>query len=514
MLILWGGVVAFSGGLVLHGRQSATRRIRPITAERSAVATTRTARWQRAYAQRLALTDTVIVFTAVLGAQLLRFGYDGADLQVVALSGADFGIAYTLVSLVVATGWLLALRLQGTRAEQRVGSGWEEYRLVADASIRVFGVLAIAAFLLRVDLARGYLLVAMPVGIVLLIAGRWAWRQWLGVQRANGRFLARTVLVGEYAKSLHIAQELVRDRTAGMVVTGAVTERTGGMLTTGVPLVGALDDIIRGVELAQADTVVYCGSDLISPAKLRQFSWDLQSRNVDLIVAAALTDVAGPRIHTRPVAGLSLIHVDSAEFTGARYVTKRAFDIVVSALGLIAVSPLLLVMAMMVRRDGGPALFTQRRVGLDGREFNIIKFRSMVVDAESRLPELLPESDGNGMLFKMREDPRVTRIGRILRRTSLDELPQLLNVLRGEMSLVGPRPPLASEVEEYGHSAHRRLLVKPGITGLWQVSGRSELSWDESLRLDLYYVENWSLAGDLVIIWRTLRAVLGRHGAY
>ncbi|WP_307367633.1 sugar transferase [Microbacterium sp. W4I4] len=487
---------------------------RRIATEVAPAADPRAARWQPSYARRLAVTDTAIVVAAVLGAQLLRFGQTGADLQISGLSGADFGVAYTTVSLMVVAAWLLGLRMRGTRAAQNIGGGWDEYRMVADASIRVFGLLAIAAFLLHIDVARGYLLVAMPAGIVMLVASRWAWRQWLGRQRTQGRYLARTVLVGEYAKSLHIARELMRDRAGGMVVTGAITERSDGMLTTGVPLIGNLDDVIGGVEFAGADTVVYCGSDLISPAKLRQFSWDLQSRNVDLVVAAALTDVAGPRIHTRPIAGLSLIHVDSAEFTGARYVTKRAFDIVVASLGLALLSPVLLVLATMVRTDGGPALFRQHRVGLDGRQFRMFKFRSMVVDAEDRLPELLAGSDGSGLLFKMREDPRVTRLGRILRRTSLDELPQLLNVLRGEMSLVGPRPPLLSEVEAYERSAQRRLLVKPGITGLWQVSGRSNLSWEDSLRLDLYYVENWSLANDLVIIWRTLRAVVQRQGAY
>lgn len=512
----WGGIVAFSGDLVLHALQGKTLRRPRVAAstQRSASTTDATVRWQRAYVRRLAATDLVIVVIAVVGAQLLRFGQDGAQLWVSGFTDDAYGLGYGAVSVAIASSWLLALRLHGTRAEQRVGSGWEEYRLVADASIRMFGLIAIATFLLHIDIARGYLLMAMPIGIVALVGGRWAWRQWLGAQRARGRCLARTVVIGEFAKSLHIANELLRDRTSGMVISGAVTERAGGMLTHGVPMVGSLDDVIGGVEAAGADTVVYCGSDLISPAKLRQFSWDLQSRGIDVIVAGALTDVAGPRIHTRPVAGLSLIHVDSPEFTGARYATKRAFDIVVSALALVVLSPVLAVIAVMVRTDGGPALFRQRRIGLDGRVFTMFKFRSMVVDAEQMLPELLDESDGNGVLFKMREDPRVTRLGRVLRRMSLDELPQLINVLRGDMSLVGPRPPLVSEVAVYENWAQRRLLVKPGLTGLWQVSGRSDLSWEESLRLDLYYVENWDLATDLVILWRTVRAVVRRQGAY
>lgn len=508
--------MAISGDLVLHRLQGRTiRRARTMTSTATLTrAPSGAVRWQRAYARRLAVTDTAIVIAVVLGAQLLRFGQSGAGLWIDGLVGDAFTLEYTVVSLLIAAAWLLGLRLHGTRAEQRVGVGWEEYRLVADASLRVFGLIAIATFLLRIDLARGYLLIAMPVGIVALVAGRWGWRQWLGAQRAQGRYLARTVVVGEFAKSLHITSELLRDRTSGMVVTGAVTERVGGTLTHGVPMIGSIDDVVGSVEMVEADTVVYCGSDLISPAKLRQFSWDLQSRGIELVVAGALTDVAGPRIHTRPVAGLSLIHVDSPEFTGGRYITKRAFDVVVALVALVVLSPVLAVVAAMVRTDGGPALFRQRRVGLDGREFTMLKFRSMVVDAERVLPDLAVGSDGNGMLFKLRDDPRVTRLGRILRRLSIDELPQLINVLRGEMSLVGPRPPLASEVAAYENWAQRRLLVKPGLTGLWQVSGRSDLSWEQSLRLDLYYVENWDLATDLVILWRTVRAVLQRDGAY
>ncbi|UWF78588.1 sugar transferase [Microbacterium sp. EF45047] len=461
------------------------------------------------------LTDTVIVVAAVFGAQALRFGQTSADLHIPGVSGDGFGVAYTVVSAVFIVAWLLALRVHGTRDEKTIGSGWQEYRQVADASIRVFGVLAIAAFLLHIEVARGYLLLALPAGAGMLVAGRWAWRQWLGAQRAQGRCLARTIVVGEHGKAQHIARELQRDRTAGMVITGAVTEfGTGRMLLPGIPVIGDLSDVVESLERADADAVVYAGSDLITPAKLRQFGWDLQTRSIDLIVAAALTDVAGPRIHARPVAGLSLIHVDYPQFTGSRYVTKRAFDIVVSALALLVLAPAMLMIAAMVRTDGGPALFRQSRVGQDGRVFSMLKFRSMVVGAEDMLPQLLPTSDGNGVLFKMRDDPRVTRLGRILRRLSIDELPQLLNVLRGEMSLVGPRPPLMSEVETYEEWVERRLLVKPGITGLWQVSGRSDLSWEDSVRLDLYYVENWSLTSDLVILWRTARAVLKRHGAY
>lgn len=517
--------MAISGDLFLSSRQgrkndraaaarATAARTAAHAAERTAIDAAEPARWQRVYARRLLLTDTAIIIGAVFGAQLLRFGQSNADLYIPGVTGAGFDIAYTSVSAIFVITWVLGLRLYGTRDAKVVGTGWQEFRRVADASIRVFGVLAILSFLLHIDVARGYLLLALPAGLVVLVGSRWGWRRWLAAQRSEGRFLSRVVLVGEHAKSVHIAREMQRDGGAGMVITGALTERGTGSLLPGIPVVGSLDDAVAGIDLAGADAVVYSGSDLITPAQLRQFGWDLQSRNVDLIVAAALTDVAGPRIHARPVAGLSLIHVDYPAFTGSRYATKRAFDVIVATLALIVLSPVFLALTVMVRQDGGPVLFRQRRVGLEGRQFMMLKFRTMVVDAEARLPQLLDASDGNGILFKMRDDPRVTRIGRILRRYSLDELPQLVNVLRGDMSLVGPRPPLMSEVDTYEKWVQRRLLVKPGITGLWQVSGRSDLSWDDSIRLDLYYVENWSLTSDLVIIWRTVRAVLRRHGAY
>ncbi|WP_164233032.1 sugar transferase [Microbacterium hydrocarbonoxydans] len=486
------------------------------TAETLAVASAaQPARWQRGYARRLLLSDTVIIVCAVFGAQLLRFGQSSADLFIPGVTGAGFDIAYTSVSVLFVAAWLLGLRLYGAWDAKVIGAGSQEYRRVADASIRVFGLLAILAFLLGAEVARGYLLVALPAGLAALIGSRWAWRRWLRTRRAEGQCLSRVVLVGEHAKSRHIAQEMRRDSASGMAIIGAFTERGAGTaLLPGLPVMGDLDDALSRLDSVDADAVVYSGSDMITPAQLRQFGWDLQSRNVDLIVAAALTDIAGPRIHAQPVAGLSLIHVDYPSFSGYRYATKRAFDIVVSLLALIVLSPVFLALSTMVRRDGGPALFRQRRVGHEGRQFTMLKFRTMVVDAEARLLELLPASEGNGVLFKLREDPRVTRIGRVLRRFSLDELPQLINVLRGDMSLVGPRPPLMSEVDTYEKWVQRRLLVKPGLTGLWQVSGRSDLSWDDSVRLDLYYVENWSLTSDLVIMWRTVRAVLERRGAY
>jgi exopolysaccharide biosynthesis polyprenyl glycosylphosphotransferase len=281
-----------------------------------------------------------------------------------------------------------------------------------------------------------------------------------------------------------------------------------------VPVVGEVGDAARLVEPLRADTVMVTGSDLVTPRTVKHLAWDLEPWGADLVLAPALTDVAGPRIRTRPVAGLPLLHVEAPGYSGPQHVLKRTFD-VVGALVLIAVLTVPLVATAIAIRttSRGPVLFRQERVGLCGEPFTVLKFRSMVVGAESRLEEVLGE--GNvGVFYKARSDPRVTKVGAFLRRYSIDELPQLFNVLGGSMSLVGPRPQVALEVDQYDAEIGRRLLVKPGLTGLWQVSGRNDLTLEESVRLDLFYVENWTMAGDLLILLRTLRAVVGRAGAY
>jgi exopolysaccharide biosynthesis polyprenyl glycosylphosphotransferase len=280
---------------------------------------------------------------------------------------------------------------------------------------------------------------------------------------------------------------------------------------------GGFDDLTEALAATGADTVVITSADDLPPERVRQLSWSLEPGRQHLVVAPSLTDIGGPRIHTRPVQGLPLIHVETPTYSGRKLYTKRAFDLVGSSALIIVLSPILLVLALLVKTTSpGPVFFRQERVGLDGTTFRMIKFRSMVVDAEARLQELskLDRAAGNDVLFKMRNDPRVTRVGGFMRRYSLDEVPQLFNVLIGDMSLVGPRPPLAKEVALYDTHVHRRFLVKPGMTGLWQVSGRSNLSWEDSVRLDLFYVENWSMMGDLILLWRTVRTVARSEGAY
>ncbi len=468
--------------------------------------------WASFYARRLLGTDIAAIAIAVFGSQLLWFGLDNARL----VADWRFTISYPVVSLVFGSAWLIALKYYGTRDHKIIGIGPTEYKLIADATIRIFGLLGIVAFLLQLSPARGYFLTAFPVGLLLLLAGRWGWRQWLVSRRREGRFGSRAVLVGSRSKSEHVAEMISRYPASGYFVAGMVFPGgVAGDEVLGVPVLGGIDEIVDALDRSGADAIVLTGSDDLPHRAVKRLSWEIEKRGIELIVVPALTEVAGPRIHTTPIVGLPLIHVAFPEFDGPRYATKRIADVMASTFALVVLSPLFLAIAIAVKATSpGPVFFRQQRIGLNGAEFDMLKFRSMHRDAEQQLDGLLDVSDGNGVLFKKRKDPRVTKVGAVLRRWSIDELPQLINVLRGEMAFVGPRPPLAREVEQYDDHARRRLLVKPGITGLWQISGRSDLSWDDSVRLDLYYVENWSLTGDIIIIYRTIRAVIAGRGAY
>lgn len=471
--------------------------------------------WSRTYSRRVLATDLVALVWVVFGVQIAWLGFDSN----LATNTADLRLSYTGISVGVIAVWMSALALYDTRGSRVIGVGSTEYRLVADSSVRVFGLLAIAAFLLHLDLARGYVLIAFPIGILVLLLSRWMWRQWLVAERKHGGYSAHVLLVGSTPSVLHIARELARAPEAGYRVVGAaVAEGTRGLLAgSNVESFGGLYDVASALATTGADTVVITSSDDLPPERVRQLSWSLEPGRQHLVVAPSLTDIGGPRIHTRPVQGLPLIHVETPTYSGRKLYTKRAFDLVGSGLLIVTLSPILIVLALLVKLTSpGPIFFLQERVGLNGKSFRMVKFRSMVVDAEQRLQELsaLDRVEGNPILFKMKNDPRVTGIGAVMRRYSLDELTQLFNVFTGSMSLVGPRPPLRREVEKYDLHVHRRFLVKPGMTGLWQVSGRSNLSWDDSVRLDLYYVENWSIVGDLVLLWRTARAVVASEGAY
>jgi exopolysaccharide biosynthesis polyprenyl glycosylphosphotransferase len=352
----------------------------------------------------------------------------------------------------------------------------------------------------------------------LCLLGRYGARKELHRRRRAGAYLHNVIAVGEEHGVVDLVTQLRRDQYSGMRVIGACLSGGDGahLVGLGVPLFGGVDDVAGVVRITGADTVAVTSGLGVDPVRLRRLSWELEGTDTDLVVAPGVIEVAGPRLHIRPVSGLPLLHVEEPEFTGFRRLLKGAFDRVAATAALLLLSPLLLAITIGVRLSSpGPAIFKQTRTGRQGREFTLLKFRSMYSDAEVRRAELVVRNErAEGLLFKIRNDPRVTPFGRWLRKLSLDELPQLINVVTGSMSLVGPRPPLPEEVALYEDDVRRRLLVKPGLTGLWQVSGRSDLTWDESVRLDLRYVENWSFALDLMILWKTGSAIGRGRGAY
>jgi exopolysaccharide biosynthesis polyprenyl glycosylphosphotransferase len=472
----------------------------------------RRSRWIRRYQRGLIVTDLVTAWAAIAVAYLLRFGLSAsAPLNV-------------LVAAVLPLGWVALVGYNHGYGARLVGVGAAEFQKIVRAFLHMTALIAFISFVTDAEFARGFILVALPLALCLNLLARYAARKWLHAQRARGRAMKSVLLVGDAEAISKFSMVLRRDEYAGLRVVGACVPseviadiRTIDTLGEAeVQLLGDVDSIVSAVRLSGADTVAVVSSGAIGPEKLRWVSWQLEGSSTDLMVSPGLTEVAGPRLHIMPVAGLPLLHVEEPKFTGFRRVLKGAFDRSMAAVALLLLSPLFLVLTLAVRlTSSGPALFRQVRVGRAGSTFVMLKFRSMYADAEERLASLRDQSDhGDGVLFKMREDPRVTRVGRFLRKYSLDELPQLINVVLGTMSLVGPRPPLPLEVARYEDHVHRRLLVKPGLTGLWQISGRSDLSWDESVQLDLRYVENWSLAEDLLILWKTARAVAAGSGAY
>lgn len=417
--------------------------------------------------------------------------------------------------LVLWGSWLLALGVTRSRDPRVLGAGVDEFRRVATSAFIIYTGLAVAA--VQSGLLNRSLITAVLVSGLLIMAGRAVWRPLLRRLRRHGRFLTGAIVIGSRQDVDRVVAELGVNPTAGyepVAVAYTESENLPAEGPGGLPVV-PMDHLVETARDSDTRAVMVAGDVPGGREQLRGLGWDLEDLQVELILVSRLTHVAGPRMHLRPVEGLPMVHVELAQYSGPNHTLKRAFDVAASATAIVLLAPLFLAIAVAVKvEDGGPIIFRQERVGAHGRRFTMLKFRSMVVDADRRLAELQALNEGSGVLFKLRNDPRVTGVGRFLRRTSLDELPQLFNVLGGSMSLVGPRPPLPREVEQYADPVPRRLLAKPGITGLWQVSGRSDLSWDESVRLDLYYVENWSLWVDLRILAQTAKAVVRPRGAY
>ena len=474
-----------------------------IASDRRGYAVSGLATWMRTYLRRAAISDFIIAAVSSATAIQVRFGDHVTP-------------KYTVFTLMFPVLWVLTLWFSGAYDDRHIGIGSEEFRRVLNAGIILTAGLAILSYTVNTELSRSYLLLTMPSVTVLDLIVRWAMRKRLHRQRALGRCMATVLAVGPEPAVADLVTAFRRDSHHGLtVVATCLTRASDNRTVAGVPVVGGLDDVAVAVCRCGVDTVAVLSCNEIDGVTLRRLAWELEKTGTDLCVAPALLDVAGPRTTIRPIAGLTLLHVDHPQLSGPRQVLKGIFDRVVAGVALVLLFPLFAAVAVAIRlSDNGPALFTQTRVGKEGCPFRMYKFRTMVVDAEQRLAELRGHNEFDGVLFKMRRDPRVTAMGARLRKWSADELPQFINVFRGEMSLVGPRPALPDEAAEYADHVRRRLVVKPGLTGLWQVSGRSDLSWEESVRLDLRYVENWSFALDLQILWKTFSVIFRGSGAY
>ncbi len=480
-------------------------------APRTAPTLERRRMWERRYVRRLRASDVLVVLTATAAAGWA----DAVAHQGTVESAPEFVRAPLLAAAV----WVAMLALFHTRTIDIVGSGSVEYLRVAHATGLAFGILAMLFVVVQWPGVRIQLIVALPLGLLGLLIGRWEWRRWLTRQRRRGRCTSRAIVAGTRDDAGYVIRGLERARMLGYDVIGVATTDTAaaGLVVDDhvYPRTGAASDVAEQARLLSVDTIIVASRPEDDPDFIQHLSWELEGTAAELILSSRLADVAGPRISLHPVDGLPLIHVKIPEFEGGQHLLKRALDIVVAGVALLPLALITPVIALLIVIDSnGPVFFTQTRIGRDGREFRMLKFRTMRPNAESELAALAAKNEGAGLLFKVKDDPRVTRVGAILRRYSLDELPQFWNVLRGDMSVVGPRPPLPSEVTGYDGRVTRRLYIKPGITGLWQVSGRSDLSWDESVRLDLHYVENWSVMTDLMIMWRTAKVMFEAKGAY
>ncbi len=468
--------------------------------------------WERGFAWKLFALDVAASTIAVVTA--LLFGLHSTT----AYFNGSQTVARFIADLILVLGWPAMLALSRAYELRYLGFGTEEFRFVFLAAVRLIAGIAALVFLFDIEIYPGYISYTVAVCLALSLLLRYGARKRLHAKRAHGQYLRKVLAIGSPAHVQALADHLGSVQYAGLKVVGALSDETAEPLTSrqgAIPFVNPAEGVLGAIEAVGADTVAIADSETLSGDELRRLAWSLEDTGIDLLVAPAVIDVAGPRIVIRPIGGLPLLYVEEPEFTGVSRWTKAFTDRFLAALGLLVLLPAFAVIAAWIKTTSrGPVFYKQRRVGIRGDEFNMIKFRSMVRDADQVVVDLAEQNDAAGPLFKVKDDPRVTPIGRFLRRHSMDELPQIINVLKGNMSLVGPRPPLPTEVARYGDDVRRRLLVKPGMTGLWQVSGRSDLTWDETVRLDLSYVENWSPMLDMQILWRTIPVVMSGRGAY
>ncbi|WP_127479653.1 sugar transferase [Nocardioides pantholopis] len=458
-----------------------------------------------------ALIDLACIAVATVVATLGRERFDFFERP------ADVSDTISVVGPLIALVWLMTIFLLDGHQRAVFDVGTDEFRRVIDASLLTAGVVGVVCYLLKFDLSRGFFVLEFALGLPLLLLGRAALRRSLHSARRRGALRHRVLVAGTPEHVDDIVGVLRREPWLGYEVVGCLTPARDLAEETplGVPVLGNTDDAATMAVTSGVDVVFFAGGSTSSANQMRRAIWELERHDVQILVAPSVTDISGDRVRIRPVGGLPLIHVEPPTWTDASRWGKRLFDLVGSACLILAFSPLLLLAAARVKLyDRGPVLFRQTRIGRDGREFGCFKFRTMVVDAEKLVADMQAELGQSALLFKVKDDPRITKPGAWLRRFSVDELPQLFNVFKGDMSLVGPRPQVAREVALYDSAMSRRLHVRPGMTGLWQVSGRNDLTAQEAIRLDLYYVDNWSMVQDLTILAKTIGAVFSSRGAY
>ncbi len=381
-------------------------------------------------------------------------------------------------------------------------------------------VLILATFVAKLPgLSRGWTLLTWVLAIVMVLAARAVLSLVVALVRRRGGLMRPTLVVGSNAESADIIRVLRHNPETGLVPIGCLAssqaERLGLDFCSGdIPVLGTAREVAEIVSATNADCVIIA-STAFDHDVLARIIAELRAVDVDVHISSGLFEVLTSRVVVNEVAGVPLITVKGISLSKGNLLVKRTFDLLVAGTFVILGMPIWLLIALLIKLTSrGPVFYGQPRAGRDGTTFQMLKFRSMYVDSEARLAELSAANEASGPLFKMKDDPRVTSVGKWLRKFSLDEFPQLINVLKGEMSLVGPRPPLPHEVELYSVKDWRRLEVVPGMTGLWQVSGRSSLTFDEMIALDLFYIENWSVGLDITLMLRTIPAVLFARGAY
>ncbi len=455
--------------------------------------------YRRLY-RMVAVTDTLSIAFSMVIAYWSRFGLripEGDFLLV--LLGAPFVVVAVFATFDLYEGYRLAPA--------------EEFRrIILAVSLGLTGLVTLS-FWSQASFSRSWLALSWALSLILALGSRRVWHYWIGRARIAGRLSFPTIIVGTNQEAAHLA-DVMRRPAFGFRAIGMVTTAEAAAASAHLPILGPIGDLRELIRETRAECV-FVASSAMSPEEMGNVAKAVRLEGVEVRITATMPEVLASRLTVQPLGGLTALSLRPVRLTGTQVVAKRAFDLVVAGVGTLLLTPVFLVIAGSIKlTSSGPVFFRQRRVGHRGRPFTILKFRTMQVGADQMINDLREQHGVETLMFKLKDDPRVTRVGRLLRKLSLDEFPQLINVIKGDMSLVGPRPPLPEEVTQYADWQFDRLEVPPGITGLWQVSGRSELSFDDCVRLDLFYIENWSIAYDLFILAKTLPALISSRGAY